>query len=389
MSYRKKITLAFLTFSLILTSIYSILIWGTLFTTEDQLYKHLLEQYYTKAYEGYDDEANNNEPLISRAIYTKESLPEHLKDLPTGFSESENSYTLIKPLANDRLLFLTLPEADNLIDKIEPLILLLLFLFSLIITLFGAILAFILAKQLSTPIERLVKEVKEASPEAENICKEGSSHEINMLARSFNEAMLQIKTALKREKSFTESVSHELRTPLMVLNTNVDILKSHKEPLTVMDRALDRMSRAMNNMSNLTNIFLILARHDKFTIEKERLIPINIIRSYIETNRQQTIIWDIQCPEGTSINAPTDIFGILVSNLIDNANKYAEEKATLIVTNNHLETYNNINESSRYSNSSKLGINIIERICYALDWKLVYKMTDSTFSLRIDFITSS
>lgn len=381
MTYRKKITLAFITFSLILTSIYSILIWGTLFTTEDQLYEHLLEQYYTKAYE----EHNNNESLISSTIYTKDSLPDYLKGLPTGFSELEESHILIKPLDDERLLFLTLPEVDSLTDRIEPLILFLLLLFSLIIIILGGVLALILARQLSTPIERLVKEVKEASPETENVCKEGNSHEINMLARSLNEAMLQVKTALKREKSFTESVSHELRTPLMVLNTNVDILKSHKEPLTIMDRALDRMSRAMNNMSNLTNIFLILARHDKFTIEKERLIPLNIIQSYIETNRHQTIIWDIQCPEDTSINAPTDIFGILVSNIVDNANKYAKEKATLIVSDEHLETHNTIKEDSRNSNSSKLGINIIERICYALDWKLTYKMNGSTFSLRIDF----
>lgn len=385
MTYRKKIALAFITFSLILTSIYSILIWGTLFTTEDQLYEHLLEQYYTKAYEEYDNKNNNNESLISSTIYTKDSLPDYLKDLPAGFSELEENHILIKPLDNEKLLFLTLPEVDSLTDRIEPLILFLLLLFSLIIIILGGILALILARQLSTPIERLVKEVKEASPETENICKEGKSHEINMLARSFNEAMLQIKTALKREKSFTESVSHELRTPLMVLNTNLDILKSHKEPLSIMDRALDRMSRAMNNMSSLTNIFLILARHDKFTIEKERLIPIDTIQSYIETNRHQAIIWDIQCRENTSINAPTDIFGILVSNIIDNANKYAEEKATLIVTDQYLETYNRVKEGSPHSNSSKLGINIIERICYALDWKLTYKIHHLTFNLRIDF----
>ncbi len=388
MTYRKKFTLAFIAYSLFLTLIYSILILGTLYTTEDQLYQHLLEQYYTKLSEQYDKGNQSigfQEPLISQKIYRKEAIPKHLRNLPAGIAELEEDHILVKPLKGDQVLFLTLPEVDGLNDKFESFVLILLFIFSLIIILCGAALAFILARQLSTPIENLVKDVKQASLDTDNICKEGNYYELNMLARSFNEAMLHIKTTLKREKSFTQSVSHELRTPLMVMKSNLDILKAHKEPLTIITRSTDRMLRATNSMSNLTNVFLILARHDKFSIEKESFNPAHIIQSFIDASDNQSINWNVDCQPNTTISSPVDLFNILLSNIIDNANKYAEESATMVITNDHLETYNKIRIGTENSGSSHLGINIIERICYALDWRMMHKIEHSVFFLRIDF----
>ncbi len=388
MTYRKKITIALISYSFFLTLIYSILILVTLYTTEDKLNEHLLEYYYTKLSEQYDKKNQSIDfqaPLISQELYSQETIPEHLRNLPAGVVELEETHILVKPLKDNQVLFLALPEIDGLNDKFEYFILILLFLFSLIIILCGIALALVLARQLSNPIEDLVKDVKRANQDTDNICKEGNYHELNILARSFNDVMLHIKEALKREKSFTQSVSHELRTPLMVMKSNLEILKAHKEPLKIIDRSIDRMLRATNSMSNLTNIFLILARHDKFTIEKESLSPIAIIKSVINSSDSQSTQWVIDCKKDTEIHSPIDIFQILISNIIDNGNKYADKTATIIVTSNYLETHNAIKNNCDSSGSSQLGINIIKRICYALDWNITHAIDQSRFRLRIDF----
>ena len=282
-------------------------------------------------------------------------------------------------------MFISFPEFDVLIEEIEPYVITLLIIIAGLITLGGAMLALFLARQLSKPIEQLVADVGSANINTESISVQGSSTELNILAKSFNQAISHIRATLEREKSFTQSVSHELRTPLMVIETNLAILKTHQQPLTVLPHLSERMLRATKSISSLTNTFLILARHDKFSIEKTPLEPRDIIHSVIDTKNTQTVNWIIECAQEIKINAPHDLFEILLSNIIDNGNKYADQSATIIVTDHSLETTNRTSQNYTDSGSSQLGINIINRICHALEWRMTLNITNTKFHMHIDF----
>ena len=421
MTYRKKIALFFIGYSLTLSVIYSSLIVGSLFMIEDRLYERFLSQYLsaidspvsqavvgestqsraeqtlaqtlpekpiiTKQVAGQPDKTDI--PVISRQIYTQQNMPEYLKNLGSGITELDEMHILVQQLDNGDTMVLSLPEFGDLIDQIIPFALTLLFIIGVIISVLGALLAIILARQLSRPIENLVTDVKQASLDTSNICRDGSSTELNLLAQSFNETMLRISMTLEREKSFTQSVSHELRTPLMVMETNLAILRQHKDPLRVLQRTTARMQRAAESMNNLTDTFLILARHDKFALATSSFDPATVIKEVAQHAAQNGDVnntsWVIECQQGTQVTAPEKLFEILINNIIDNGNKYAEDIATIIVTDDYLESYNNIAPHADSSHSSQLGLKIIERICHALDWQMVQTVSTQKFCLRITF----
>ncbi|MGH1540047.1 MAG: sensor histidine kinase [Arenicella sp.] len=388
MTYRKKIAIFFIGYSLFLSLIYSLLIIGSLFITEDRLYEHFLNRYsqrVSQQYDKADGQASTNMALLSSKVYSNENIPAHLKNLPSGVVEVDDIHILVKRLKDNKSLFLRMPEFDNMIDQVMPFVITILIIIGVIISFLGIMVAVLLARQLSIPIEKLVSDVKHASINTNNISSSGNSTELNLLAQSFNEAMLRINMVLEREKSFTQSVSHELRTPLMVMETNLAILQTHKEPLTVLERIISRMLRATQSMSNLTDTFLMLARHDKFAIKKTPFNPATTIKSVIQTLDNSSVNWLVECQHGTELNVPDKIFEILITNIIDNGNKYAAGVATIVVTNTYLETYNTARSSGTESGSSQLGIKIIERICQAFGWQLLQTSSGTEFKLRIEF----
>lgn len=385
MTYRKKIALFFIGYSLFLSFIYSSLIIGSLFITEDRLYERFLSDYAVKAVSAMNAGNVQSPPLINSNVYSNDNIPDQLKDLPAGIIELNDTHILVKPLENNRSLFLSMPEINNMIDQIVPYAISALIVIGVGISLLGTMLAVMLAYQLSRPIEQLVADVRKASIDSSNIYHEGTT-ELSVLAQSFNQAMLRISLALEREKSFTQSVSHELRTPLMVIKTNLAILREHDKPLEVMERITERMQRATRNMVTLTNTFLTLARQDNSVLEKSSFNPATMIERLIQTRGdEQTVDWSVECAKETQIEAPVEVFEILLTNIIDNGNKYAANSASIRVTDNYLETSNTTQTQDVTKVSSKLGISIIERICDALDWQVSHSISHAKFTLTIEF----
>jgi len=387
MTYRKKIATFFIAYSLFLSLIYSGLIIGSLFIIEDRLYEHFLNKYFVKVeqqQEGLNSQSTQA-PLVVSEVYAKNNIPQHLQGLPEGITELDDTHILVKTLNDDQSLFLSMPEFGDLIDNIIPFALTLLIIIGGIISLIGIMIAVLLARQLSLPIEKLVSDVKQASINTTHIADSSDSTELNLLTQAFNEAMLRISMALEREKGFTQSVSHELRTPLTVLKTNLAILQSHKEPEKVMENVTARMFRATQNMGNLTDTFLALARHDKFAMKKTSFSPAEVIKSVIQNTNNPSINWLVECKQTTKIKASEKMFEILIANIVDNANKYAIDTANIVVTDNYLETYNTIKHQGQNSGSSQLGLKIIERICQAFDWQMKKNMSGSEFRLKIQF----
>ena len=80
------------------------------------------------------------------------------------------------------------------------------------------------------------------------------------------QAMQPIESSFERLKQFTADASHELRSPLMAIITNAEVALAYSEGMRETDEEKFRaISNATEQMSQLTEDLLFLARTDKVT----------------------------------------------------------------------------------------------------------------------------
>ena len=87
-----------------------------------------------------------------------------------------------------------------------------------------------------------------------------ANDEVGQLAAAFDDALGMLRHALKREQLFTSDVSHELRTPLMVLASSCELLQENPSLDTRGRAQVQRVARASEEMRELVQTFLLLAR---------------------------------------------------------------------------------------------------------------------------------
>ncbi|GIM27355.1 two-component sensor histidine kinase [Clostridium polyendosporum] len=153
-----------------------------------------------------------------------------------------------------------------------------------------------------------------------------------------DKSMIPILNSWKKQREFVENASHELRTPLTIIQSRLEMLL--KYPNSKIIDKIENISPALSEtrrISKMVSDLLTLARADSNTTEVEKkktnmtqLIS-KIIEPYIELGEMQNknIVFEalddmkLFCDEGR-------IHQLLVI-LLDNAIKYTEEGATIIV----------------------------------------------------------
>ncbi|MCF5676763.1 sensor histidine kinase, partial [Pseudomonas syringae] len=87
-----------------------------------------------------------------------------------------------------------------------------------------------------------------------------AADEVGELAVAFDATLGRLRQALIRERMFTSDVSHELRTPLMVLASSCELLLENPALDQRARRQVERIGRACEEMRDLVQTFLMLAR---------------------------------------------------------------------------------------------------------------------------------
>ena len=116
----------------------------------------------------------------------------------------------------------------------------------------------LMARQVMKPIIHLAKQVKRHNTPGP-LVHDYAADEIGYLAKTLDDALLNLNFALERERLFTSDVSHELRTPLMIVATSCELLEN--ADLSGHEREqLERIAHAAEEMRDLVETFLMLAR---------------------------------------------------------------------------------------------------------------------------------
>lgn len=164
----------------------------------------------------------------------------------------------------------------------------------------------------------------------------GTQDELKDLAKTFNSMMDKLETFINHQKQFVSDASHELRTPIAVIQGYANLLiRWGKDDPVILEESLESIKQETDNMKQLVEKLLFLARTDKQTqaIEKKLL---NLSELAHEVLKQTTFIDDTHDLK-SSISSDIMILGDpnltkeLLRIFIDNAIKYTPPEGTIEV----------------------------------------------------------
>ena len=216
--------------------------------------------------------------------------------------------------------------------------------------------------------------------------------EFSILQKAFKNMLIRLKEQSQLQIDFVNNASHELKTPIFILKGYVDMLSDWgKNDKEVLDEGLIVLKKEIQNMQELTEKLLFLAKSRNLTIEKTSINLDNILKEVIDNLSfaypKQKINYS---SSEIFIDSDAALLKLLFKNLIENAIKYGkdnpinielkkEKKVTVIIEDfgvgisekalpHIFERFYREDESrNREIKSYGLGLSIVKEIINLLD----------------------
>lgn len=252
-----------------------------------------------------------------------------------------------------------------------------------------------MARTIMQPVSRLAEQVQQRDQllaGAPPLAAEYAADEIGHLAAAFDQTLGALRDTLAREKLFTSDVSHELRTPLMIIAGSCELLEAAE--LTPKQREqLQRIQRASNEMQDLVQTFLMLARG------RSSAPTLTDSATLIEVAQQQYAQWqpafaqkgltfDYQVQsQPSAIRYNHTLLRTVIANLLRNALHYTEQGQVQLSLNQQGFSVTDtgvgiapelqedlfqpfIRGSNARGEGLGLGLSLVRRICQQQGWQI-------------------
>lgn len=152
--------------------------------------------------------------------------------------------------------------------------------------------------------------------------------DVAILASAIVDLGNRLDRFVEREHNFTRDASHELRSPLTVMNIAVEML-AEEDLSESAQQTLERIKRAVREMEELTETFLVLARETDQTLSTGSVCINDVIDEEIERSRLISKNQDLDIVYSPDWNleteAPDKVLSVLFGNLIRNAMQYTKK----------------------------------------------------------------
>ena len=166
-----------------------------------------------------------------------------------------------------------------------------------------------------------------------------ADREVQQLTESFNAMVSRLVERLERDARFASDVSHELRSPLTTLATTTSVLMQHRHELSAPAQAsLDLLSADLSIFQSLVEDLLEIARTDAgaTTLVIETVPAIELVRQSVRSAAQRLGLSEppVIVREGAGdprVSVDRRRFERVMTNLIDNAHRYAGDALTVRV----------------------------------------------------------
>jgi signal transduction histidine kinase len=271
-----------------------------------------------------------------------DTFPEEFQGLAPGIHDLTTQFGQSVVLVSDtrgRRLFLVF-DADNVRQLatyfgLVPLTLLLIVLYS------SALLAYRIAGRAVSPVIKLARRVRELDFDTQDRLAlanpddlHGADDEIISLSQALEQLIDRLNNFVDRERILTREASHELRSPLTVIKIASEMLLTRNE-LSEPDRAMaDKIHRAANDMVELTEAFLLLAREADSGFASERLCLNDVVAAEIirceMVYKQKANDLILHATGRVWVLASPTVVGTVVGNLIRNACAYTDHGRVVV-----------------------------------------------------------
>ncbi len=402
-SLRSRIIIAFCFFGGVLGSVFALIVYISMEYIDDSLIDNSLTQeidYISRHYQ------QNNEVAIPASPYIKiyrgtTSMPAPLKEMVAGFSEGLHETYLGKeeyhiavitlPNLDDPLYLLFNASALEFTEKRKFRIAMVLVAGVIMVVGLGLWIGFLTSRKVIAPVIYLADQVNKFRPGylPTDLSKDFINDEVGTLAAALEQSMKRIEAFVEREHQFTRDASHELRTPVTVIKGAVELLRKQLNPAEAsVLRPLYRIQRQVTNMEKIIEALLWLSREEISTGPDQPFSVLPLVRDTIEENRQiiadKSIEINLVAEGNPVLNVPERLFNIALTNLIQNAVRYAskghitvcvlDDRVLVSDTGTGIDSceLENIRRPHGRGNGSKgfgLGLSIVQRLCDRFGWQ--------------------
>jgi signal transduction histidine kinase len=285
-----------------------------------------------------DTPAPNTHTLIGY-VFEQDSeytIPEEFRRLPTGIHDLATPVgkSVVHVSHSDGQWLYLVFDANNVRQLaayfgVAPLALMLIVLYC------SAWFAYRLSRRAVSPVTKLARNVRDLDLEAPDAGvfdparqPKGADDEVLILSHALHQLTDRINKFVERERNFTREASHELRSPLTVIKMASNVLLG-KPNLDQANRAsVERISRAAQDMEELTRVFLLLARESEGGLARETVSVNEIVKT--EIGRCELVYSEkdidmrlVETGELTTESSPK-ILSVVLGNLIRNALNYTD-----------------------------------------------------------------
>ena len=151
--------------------------------------------------------------------------------------------------------------------------------------------------------------------------------EFSILQKSFKNMLIRLKEQSQLQIDFVNNASHELKTPIFVIKGYIDMLNDWgKNDKEVLDEGLIVLKKEIQNMQELTEKLLFLAKSKNLIGEKNNINLDNILKEVIDNLSfaypKQKINY---ISSEIFIDSDIALLKLLFKNLIENAIKYGKD----------------------------------------------------------------
>lgn len=213
--------------------------------------------------------------------------------------------------------------------------------------------------------------------------------------------------AYLQQKEFTGNAAHEMQTPLASIQAKLELLAQDEALSEKQSKHLQAMEETVIRMARLNQALLLLAKIDNQQfLEKETLQVVPLIQKIIAQSQYKTIEKSLTIEtsyEDFELNANATLMGILLSNLVQNALRYApfSDKIRINVTPCFVEIRNSGEPLSfskdklfeRFqkgntmaaSDGNGLGLAIVRKICNICHYTIHYNYQGNQHCFTLNF----
>lgn len=202
-----------------------------------------------------------------------------------------------------------------------------------IVLVLGIIIAVVVSKRLSAPLQEMSSEAKKLGQGNFDVEFKGSGYkEINDLADTLNNAAKDLKASEQLDKDLLANVSHDLRTPLTMIKSYAEMIKDisgdnkekREEHLDVIINETDRMAELVNDIFFLSKV---QSGVEEF---KDEVFDIGEIAKSIfdtyEIASQDGFEMNFVCDGEAFVLGDKSKLSQVISNFLSNAIRYSEDE---------------------------------------------------------------